>query len=103
MTLSRSDLPGGGERGVTFSYWTGDPGAEPLPFLTIYKLTGTNRAARARSGERFLLWPMNALDHPDETATIYVAEFREGWDCGLTQEQVRERFSIIRTDWYGGY
>lgn len=103
LTLSRSDLPGGGERSVTFSYWTGDGATEPLPFLTIYKLTGTNRAARARTGGRFVLWPMNALDKPDESATIYAAEFRGAWDCGLTEEQVRERFNIIRTDWYSGY
>jgi hypothetical protein len=46
---------------------------------------------------------MNALDHPDENPIIYAAEFREGWDSGLTEEMVRERFSIIRTDWYGRY
>lgn len=103
LSLSRSDLPGGGERGVTFSYWPGDMLTEPLPFLTVYKLTGTNRAARARRGERFVLWPVNALESPDESATIYAAEFRSDWDCGLTEEQVRERFQIIRTDWYSGY
>lgn len=103
LTLSRSDLPGGGERAVTFSYWPGEPGTEPRSFLTIYKLTGTNRATRARTGNRFLLWPMNALDHPDESSVIYAAEFRDGWDCGLTEEQVRERFNTIRTDWYSGY
>lgn len=103
LTLSRSDLPGGGERSVTFSYWPADAGAEPLPFLTIYKLTGTNRATRARTGGRFVLWPMNALENPDESAIIYAAEFRGAWDCGLTEEQVRERFNIIRTDWYSGY
>lgn len=59
--------------------------------------------ARAQAGDRFLLYPMNALDRPEEAATIYVAEFREGWDSGLTEETVRERFSIIRTDWYGRY
>ncbi len=103
LSLSRSDLPGGGERGVTFSYWSGDPGTEPRSFLTIYKLTGTHRAVRARTEGRFLLWPMNALDHPDESSTIYAAAFRDGWDCGLTEEQIRERFRIIRTDWYSGY
>ena len=54
-------------------------------------------------GNRFLLYPMNALEQPEEADTIYVAEFREGWDSGLTEETVRERFSIIRTDWYGRY
>lgn len=102
LSLSRSDLAGGGERGVTFSYWP-DPSGIPSPFLAIYKLTGTNRAARAREGNRFILFPMSALDRPDEAPTIYVAEFRNGWDSGLTEEMVRERFSIIRTDWYGRY
>ena len=46
---------------------------------------------------------MNALENPDESAIIYAAEFRGAWDCGLTEEQVRERFNIIRTDWYSGY
>lgn len=102
LSLSRSDLPGGGERGVTFSYWP-EPSAVPKPFLTIYKLTGTSRALRAREGNRFILFPMNALDRLDESPTIYAAEFRDGWDSGLTEEMVRERFSIIRTDWYGRY
>ena len=102
LSLSRSDLPGGGERGVTFSYWP-EPSAVPKPFLTIYKLTGTSRALRAREGNRFILFPMNALDRLDESPTIYAAEFRDGWDSGLTEEMVQERFSIIRTDWYRGY
>ncbi len=99
LTLSRSDLPGGGERGVTFSHWTGSEAAEPKPFLTIYKLTGTNRVRRAQTGQRFLLSPANP-DRLEESVTIYAAEFREGWDCGLSEDQVRERFAIIRTDWY---
>ena len=102
VTLSRSDLPGGGERAVTFSYWTGEEGVEPLPFLTIYKLTGTNRVNRAKSGERFLLHPLDALDRPEAATTIYAAELRNGWDCGLSEDEVRERFALIRTDWYTG-
>lgn len=102
LSLSRSDMAGGGERGVTFSYWP-DPSGIPAPFLAIYKLTGTNRALRAREGERFVLFPENALDHLSESPTIYVAEFRNGWGSGLTEDMVRERFSIIRTDWYGRY
>lgn len=103
LTLSRSDLPGGGERGVIFSYWTGQDGVEPVPFLTIYKLTGSNRETRARIGSRFILYPMSAQDRHDETGAIYAAEFRDGWDCGLTEDQVRERFNVIRADWYSGY
>jgi len=98
LTLSRSDLPGGGERGVTFSYWEGSEEVEPKPFLTIYKLTGTNRLTRAKAGDRFILIPPATGD-----GTVYAAEFRDGWDCGLTEEEVRQRFAIIKTDWYSGY
>ena len=95
VTMSRSDLPGGGERSVTFSYWEGDEAVDPKPFLTIYRLTGSSRVARANQGQRFLL-------ADDEEDVLYAAEFRDGWDCGLTQEEARERFYRIRTDWYNG-
>ena len=102
LTLSRSDLPGGGERAVTFSYWEGDEGTEPRPLLTIYKLTGTNRLQRAQMTGRFILFPEDGLKGPSETSTIYAARFEEGWDNSLTEDEVRERFSLIKTDWSGG-
>ena len=43
LTLSRSNLAGGGERAVVFSYWEGDEAVAPATFLAIYKLTGDNR------------------------------------------------------------
>lgn len=98
LTLSRSDLPGGGERAVTFSRREGAEWEEARPFLTIYRLTGSNRLSRAREGERFLLIPPNPGDD-----VVYAAQFRDGWSCGLTEEQVRERFAVIKTDWYSGY
>jgi hypothetical protein len=96
LTLSRSDLAGGGERAVTFSYWEGDESVEPIPFLTIYKLTGSNRVNRSRMGDRFILLGGSGAE------TIYAAEFKEGWDSGLDQEDVRDRFATIKTDWYNG-
>ena len=98
LTMSRSDLPGGGERAVTFSYWEGNEEVEPQPFLTIYKLTGANRVNRSEQGERFPI-----LTVAGDADTIYAAEIREGWDSGLTEEEVKSRFHIIRTDWYSGY
>lgn len=97
VTMHRSDVAGGGERAVTFSYWEGDEAVEPRPFLTIYRLTGTSRVARAQQGQRFPLGPDGAGGD-----VLYAAEFREGWDCGLTREEVRERFNLIKTDWYNG-
>ena len=55
VTLSRSDLAGGGERAVIFSYWEGSADTAPVPFLVIYKLTGDNRVMRANMADRFLL------------------------------------------------
>ena len=93
ITLSRSDLTGGGERAVTFSYWP-EEGGEAQSFLTIYRLTGSSRVNRALRGDRFII--------TERGDTIYAAEFREGWDCGLTEDEVRERFNLIKTDWYNG-
>lgn len=101
LTLSRSDLPGGTERAVTFSRWTGQDTQEPQPFLTIYKLTGSNRVRRAKMAGRFVVFPSQGLEGADEANTIYAAEFKDGWDCGLTEEEVRERFNVIKTDWSG--
>ena len=103
VALSRSDLPGGGERSVTFSHWDRDSGLEPESFLTIYKLTGTNRLSRAKAGRRFFVLPGQEPLNADSYPTLYAAEFRDGWDCGLTEDEVRERFRLITTDWYNGY
>lgn len=96
LVLNRSDMPGGGERSVTFSRWEGDEAVSPAPFLTIYKLTGTNRASRAKAAGRFILLE----EGQGANGTIYAAEFRDGWDSGLTEEEVKERFAVIKTDWY---
>jgi len=102
LTLTRSDLPGGTERAVTFSYWEGDEAVEPKPFLTIYKLTGANRVRRSTLAGRFILFPAQGLEDSGEANTIYAARFEKGWACGLTEDQVRERFALIKTDWSGG-
>ena len=99
ITLSRSDMPGGGERGVVFSYWqAGDVLHEPVPFLTIYKLTGTNRHQRAMLPGRFDLQPDGGDDEE-----IYVALLESGgWDCGLDEAGVAARFHLIPTSWTSG-
>lgn len=101
LVLSRADLPGGSERSVTFFRWEGGEEAEPQPFLTIYKLTGSNRVRRAQMAGRFVVFPAEGLEGAAEANTIYAAEFKDGWDCGLTEDEVRERFKLIKTDWSG--
>ena len=103
LTLTRTDLPGGGERGVTFSYWAGDENVAPKPFLTIYKLAGTNRVSRASLPDRFVLFPEEGLEGADEANTIYAAQLLSSWDSGLTEDEVRQRFAITKTDWLSGY
>lgn len=96
ITLSRSDAAGGGERAVIFSYWEKDSGEEPIPFLTIYRLSGSNRVSRANLPDRFRL----ADSGEDSPSTIYVARFeKSSWGCGLNEETLRARFHVIRADW----
>ncbi len=91
LTLSRKDNTVNGERAVVFSHWMGE-NTEPTPFLTIYRLTGANREIRSQIGSRFVLLT--------ESDAIYAAEFHENeWDCGLTPEDLTDRFNLIRTEW----
>ncbi len=98
ITLSRNDAAGGGERAVVFSYWEGDNDVAPIPFLTIYRLSGSNREARAKLPGRFLLGDSGE----DEPSVLYAAKFEENsWDCGLDEESLKEQFQVIRSDWDG--
>ncbi len=86
LTMTRSDVPGGGERSVTFYYWEGDEAVEPKSFLTIYRLSGTDRLSRASSDGRFLL---------DSGAgeVVYAAQFRDGWG-GLWADRRRGQRAV---------
>jgi len=87
------DSTSSGERQVIFSYRSGavNEDGEPeeaVPFLTLYKLTGTGRQTRAKLGNRFVLANVDNI--------IYAAEFAEdGWDCGLDQENILEHFKLV--------
>lgn len=69
----------------------------PTDLLTIYTLTDENRSDRAKLGKRFTLLNSGTV--------IYVAEieaasgFPEGSDV---QNDVKERFHLITTDWITG-
>lgn len=92
ITVARNDiLSNRGERSVVF-YYTGNEEQEPYPFLTIYRLTGSNRQARAKLPGRFVL-------RTDSTNT-YAAMFSPcEWDCGVKQEELTQRFNLITTAW----
>ena len=86
LTISRTDRAVG-QREVIFSRWKGE-GKEPERFLAIYKLTGPNRSAWARTTNRFIL--------QEDDDTIYAATLLyNSWDCGLDEAGLRERFHLI--------
>lgn len=80
------------------SFYVGEAGKEgPQEFLRITTLTGTGRESRAVRGNRF-----NLIRQSD---TIYVAELMEAnntWEYGITEDEVRAAFSLIRREWLAG-
>lgn len=91
LTIYRNDSVSG-QRAVIFALWQGED-KEPLPFLSIYKLTGASRSLRAASGNRFIL--------AEDSDTIYAATFYNTWDCGLDQNGLLESFRLIVRNWSG--
>lgn len=95
IAVARDDsLSSRGERAVVFYYWPdqGEDGGAPEKFLTIYRLTGSNRNARAKLAGRTTLYA-------DGTAT-YCAVLDTGvWDCGLNEEELVQRFKLIMVEW----
>lgn len=82
------------EAAVTFSICQQD---SVKPFLRITAITGSNRMAKAVRGTCF-----NLSRQPE---TIYVAELLKAnntWVFGMTEDQVRASFSLIRPEWNAG-
>jgi len=92
VTVYRNDSVSG-QRTVIFALWQGED-KEPLPFMSIYKLTGASRNLRATSGNRFI------LAEDSNTSTTYAATFYDTWDCGLDQSGLLENFRLIVSSWY---
>ncbi len=92
ITVVRDDgLSGRGERAVVFYYWP-DREEEPKRFLTIYRLTGSNRTARSKQPGRMVLY--------SDSATIYCASLDvKVWDCGLDEAGLMQRFKPITAAW----
>lgn len=94
ILVGRSSLQD--ETAVTF-YIAGNRGQPPEPFLRIIAITGANRENRAVRGGRFNL--------SRQQDTFYVAELLEAnssWAYGVTQDEVREAFSLIAAEWSVG-
>ncbi|MBQ3134513.1 MAG: hypothetical protein IJB75_01710 [Oscillospiraceae bacterium] len=91
LVIYRNDTVSG-QRAVVFALWQGED-KEPLPFLSIYRLTGASRSLRATSGNRFVL--------AEDSNTIYAAAFYNTWDCGLDENELLENFRLIVSSWSG--
>lgn len=89
FSMCRQESSTTGVRSVTFAKGTeaadeeGEAGS-PQPFLTICALMGADRETLAHQGDRFILWT--------DSTTIYTGEFLSGWDCGLDEKGLTERF-----------
>ena len=90
ITAARDDgLSNRGERAVVFYHWLG---GEYQPFLTVYRLTGNNRQARANLAGRFTL--------ASDSSTIYCAALDPSvWNSGTDEDDLKKRFSIITAEW----
>lgn len=93
ITVGRDDsLSSRGERAVVFYYWPDTVGGTPEPFLTVYRLTGNNRDIRAKLSGRYTLY--------SDSSTIYCAALDEDvWNCGVSVEDVAQRFYLITAAW----
>ena len=62
--------------------------------LTIYRLTGDMREELGSIGDRFAL--------TRQVEAVYAAEIGETWNVQLTEQSLRERFSLIMAEWMMG-
>lgn len=92
ITAARDDsLSGRGERAVVFYYWP-DREEEPQKFLTIYRLTGSNRNSRSQLPGRVTLY--------SDSGAVYCGALDETvWDCGMDEAELTQRFSPITAAW----
>ena len=92
LMVTRSVIPD--EAYVTFYAWTQE-GVQP--FLRISAITGNSRNIKAARGGRFTL--------SRQAETTYTAELLEAngtWEHGITEDEVREAFSLIAREWTYG-
>ena len=90
ITIYRNDTVIG-QREVIFAQWKGTD-EPPVPFLSIYRLTGTNRGAASTRAGRFVL--------REEGSVIYSAKLYDTkFNCGLDENGLMERFHTVRSSW----
>ena len=82
------------EHGIVF-YYRGSKRDTPTPCLAIDKPTSSDRQSRfdrTQKSGRFVL--------RSESNAVYSAEFFDcDWDCGLTEDTLKEQFHLIQPHW----
>ena len=90
ISISRNDQVTG-RREVVFSHWLGEE-REPEPFLSIYRMSSSRTADLEEDGWVILR---------EEENITYSARFHDdGWNCGLDEMDLLERFNTIKRSWY---
>ena len=90
ITISRNDQVTG-RREVVFSHWLGES-REPKAFLSIYRLSSSRTSDLEEEGWTVLR---------EEENVTYAARFHEdGWNSGLDEMDLLERFDTIKRSWY---
>ncbi|WP_251318780.1 hypothetical protein [Flintibacter muris] len=90
ITISRNDQVTG-RREVVFSHWLGED-REPVPFLSIYRMASSRTSDLEEEGWTILR---------EEENVTYAARFHEdGWNSGLDEMDLLERFDTIKRSWY---
>lgn len=90
ITISRNDQVTG-RREVVFSHWLGEE-QEPEPFLSIYRMASSRTSGLEEEGWTILR---------EEENVTYAARFHEdGWNSGLDEMDLLERFDTIKRSWY---
>ena len=90
--LAAERTVGADETAVSFYRMDADGTREKL--LTIYRLTGDMREELGSIGDRFAL--------TRQVEAVYAAEIGETWNVQLTEQLLRERFSLIMAEWMMG-
>lgn len=90
--LAAERTVGADETAVSFYRMDADGTREKL--LTIYRLTGDMREELGSIGDRFAL--------TRQVEAVYAAEIGETWNVQLTEQSLRERFSLIMAEWMMG-
>ena len=93
QTLVESAQEGADVAVIVLSRFSGEGwDREPVPFLSVYRMASSRTADLEEEGWTILR---------EEENITYAARFHEdGWNCGLDEMDLLERFDTIRRSWY---